>query len=868
MAANEPSVDVGKLEVGDQGTGISLPHANNTTINVFSPRENNPPAQPEDRTTELSPTDLQAYRATALARHEVNHFFGFPGKVPVGAAWEDFYVDLTMDEDHGHTKDRHFDPGQMHSRTVKLDSAFVHAAECHKRGMVLLGQPGSGKTTQLRQMLLQGLDEARGPTSLGLPAETHPVFVALRDLRVADLSQPLDLELIITQALIDSGVPRALAQRVMASPSLLLLLDGLDEIASRDARKAVAEAIQRAQLGRLARHHILVSSRYAGYVGEVKLGAAFLELRLRKLDDGQIQRLVHKWHEAIEEAQAQQEHRAPSPTQAKERAEALLDSLRSVDAAKEPRLDEMSRTPLLLTALCLIHHRRPEGGLSLDRHSIFEECAEILLEGWRDEAKLLPVSLKAELARRVLQPVADWMHREIERRYCDAASLCDPIVRGLADIEHTQVDAHEFLASFTNESGLLTQWGPELYGFIHLGFQEFLAAEHVRRQWPTHPDGIDALAGQFGKEWWREVILLTLARAEPALFDRFMAQVVLQPEFPAWSTTRLMQQCLLGPRASARPLVELLRTTDGRGRMQRWLGWGAKRAEDLGTRQLAAAKLLARVMPNELEKHAQLLNEHPSPRVRSWWTRARHLDTFIGDEVIYVEIAGIELVRIPGGTFLMGTAEDDEQGFRDERPQHDATLSDFYLARTPVTNAQYARFLAAHPEASVPVYWGDRKYNQPAQPVVGVSWADAQAYCDWAGLMLPTEAQWEYACRAGTTTRYWSGDEEQDLARVGWYDGNTEGQLHAVGEKKANPFGLLDMHGNVFEWCRDNWGSYTTSPRAGDGLRHEPVGDGYRVVRGGCWFDVARFARSAYRVSDHSGLRVHVVGFRPAQGHP
>ncbi len=235
-------------------------------------------------------------------------------------------------------------------------------------------------------------------------------------------------------------------------------------------------------------------------------------------------------------------------------------------------------------------------------------------------------------------------------------------------------------------------------------------------------------------------------------------------------------------------------------------------------------------------------------------------------ETIINEVSGIELVHIPGGSFLMGSAADDELGFDCERPQHEVSLEEFYLARTPVTNAEYERYLAAHPDAPKPEYWGDRHLNQPDQPVVGVSWDDSMAYCEWAGLVLPTEAQWEYACRAGTTTQYWSGNEESDLARVGWYDVNSDRRLHAVGEKGANPFGLFDMHGNVWEWCRDGWvDNYETQPRSGDGLRREPAAEGNRVFRGGSWFLTARDARSAFRGYGHPGGRDFLLGFRPAQ---
>jgi formylglycine-generating enzyme required for sulfatase activity len=134
----------------------------------------------------------------------------------------------------------------------------------------------------------------------------------------------------------------------------------------------------------------------------------------------------------------------------------------------------------------------------------------------------------------------------------------------------------------------------------------------------------------------------------------------------------------------------------------------------------------------------------------------------------------------------------------------DGSIKPFRLASTPVTNAQYARFVEATGHRP-PKYADDPQYNRPDQPVVGVSWDDAQAYCRWAGLRLPTSAEWEHACRAGTTTAYWSGDTTEDCLRVAWTAENSGGRLHDVGELEPNPWGLYDMHGNVWEWCEDGY---------------------------------------------------------------
>jgi len=133
------------------------------------------------------------------------------------------------------------------------------------------------------------------------------------------------------------------------------------------------------------------------------------------------------------------------------------------------------------------------------------------------------------------------------------------------------------------------------------------------------------------------------------------------------------------------------------------------------------------------------------------------------------------------------------------------------------------------------------------------------AFCRKIGARLPTEAEWEYACRAGTTTSYHSGDSESDLARSGWYTGNSGSQTHPVGQKTANAWGLHDMHGNVWEWCADWKGDYPsgavtdpTGPSSGSG----------RVLRGGSWSYDALSCRSALRSNLHPAFRFYNVGFR------
>ncbi len=235
---------------------------------------------------------------------------------------------------------------------------------------------------------------------------------------------------------------------------------------------------------------------------------------------------------------------------------------------------------------------------------------------------------------------------------------------------------------------------------------------------------------------------------------------------------------------------------------------------------------------------------------------------------------GIELVHVPGGEYELG-AEDLEpvKGAPEEywdwpKPIHRVQLSSFWIAVHPVTNAQYARFLGARPAQRKPEEWDNKRFNAPEQPVVGVSWQEARAFCEWAGFELPSEAQWEAAARGTDQRRYPWGDEEPTPQLVS-FGGNWEkGQPSPVGlhPAGAGPFGTQDQAGNVWEWCED---AFQEEAYAGRDGQRNPVltaDDGdetvLRVVRGGAWGDPARDLRAAFRGGYRAWSRVRFLGFR------
>jgi formylglycine-generating enzyme required for sulfatase activity len=223
---------------------------------------------------------------------------------------------------------------------------------------------------------------------------------------------------------------------------------------------------------------------------------------------------------------------------------------------------------------------------------------------------------------------------------------------------------------------------------------------------------------------------------------------------------------------------------------------------------------------------------------------------------------GMQFALIPAGTFLMGSgiAED---GDEDERPQLQVTLSQpFCLQTTPVTQGQWKRLMGENPSF----------FHECGEdcPVENVSWDDAQEFIKKLNQMektdqyrLPTEAQWEYACRAGSTRSYCFGNGEAELGKYAWYEGNSQKSTHPVGRLKPNAWGLYDMHGNVYEWCRDWYGEYPPGPVTDP---KGPSAGKYRVLRGGSWDGEAGDVRSAYRHRLTLGYRYAHEGFRVARG--
>ncbi len=209
---------------------------------------------------------------------------------------------------------------------------------------------------------------------------------------------------------------------------------------------------------------------------------------------------------------------------------------------------------------------------------------------------------------------------------------------------------------------------------------------------------------------------------------------------------------------------------------------------------------------------------------------------------------------------------DDEQGRNNDEQQHDVCVGNFDIGRYEVTFDEYDLF-ARLDGRRMP---NDQGWGRGRRPVINVSWHDAVAYTEWLSertghtYRLATEAEWEYAARAGTTTRWSFGDDENQLDDYAWYDANADGKTHPVGEKNANPWGLHDMHGNVWEWVQDCYHeSYQGAPDDGSAWQDgDRCANGGRVLRGGSFVFPPEDLRSAYRDVGVPVSWVRFDGFR------
>jgi formylglycine-generating enzyme required for sulfatase activity len=946
------------------------------------------------------PDPLDHYRTWAAERYGGLSLIGLGGGDLGRLSFDEIYVPLRIvrrrEAMAGPRTTKKLRRDRPNSDELDIESLFTTPAASNPHTL-LLGDPGAGKTTGLLKLLHRCLASG-GPTSLGLAPETLPVFLRLRRFTAEDLDRPLadflQRELVRELGEVAKGeVPLDLGARLWKHGRLLLLLDGLDELADAGLRARVCQFLDDWELSRRPQFRAVLSCRFSGYGAKVRLGKPFAPLEVRPLDAEQCRSLVRHWFRAAQRALPDR----LSTQGALKATDGLIAALDGPGYGSQ-RWKVLVGSPLLLTLLCVIAYRG--GQMPRHRTAFYDQCLRVLLGPWsrgrRDEPALPPLDEEAALA--ALRAIAWRLHRRGSWDDLSLAELAVVLDDCLAP-RGQQVPSPQVLAWLHREAGVLTDYGEHRYGLLHLGLQEYLAASYVASQGTAL---LDELCAHAGEEWWEEVFLLLAGLPGHAVFAPLMGRLLRSPAL--LDRADLIRACLeeaaepdfgpfldvLGSGESADRQATVLRLLRGRndpriGEAARALlnspdpdvralaaqivgevaaqpaatagesgavfvlhhaadreaaGALAHALRGRGWRATAAAEnsswredpeLLVRdahgvVCPvgaaarppwsdPELESCLTLFARHRRPIVLaelpngggrpelppflsapSWVDLRGGLDAAVlaaldhalagapapvaerpdprsWSELLVEPLTRMRFVWIPGGRFAMGGTAS-----RDEWPVRPVRVSPFWLGETPVTNAQYAVFLEMT-GAREPSFWRDRRFSSASQPVVGVRWKDAQESCRWLEeawgrpVLLPSEAQWEFAARGPEGRTYPWGNEEPDTTRACFGLDPSKGQPAPVGSYPAGrgPFGTLDQAGNVWEWCRDARDLEIFARKVAKGEESlDPCVEGdeawLRAVRGGGWDNLAGKLRAAFRGRNPASFQEDSVGFRLTVG--
>ena len=786
-----------------------------------------------------------------------------------------------------------------------------------ERSLVLLGDPGSGKSTFVKfvAMCLAGALLSDECTNLKLltsplpdterdkdeePAPQPwehgpllPLLVILRDFAAKGLP-PVGQEATARHLwdFIARGLREKLLgecvepiQRHLRDQGGLLLLDGLDEVPEADRRRVrIKQAVEQFR-DLFPRCRILVTSRTYAYQQQDWRLQGFQDAVLAPFRKAQIGFFVEHWYQHMAEMRGMDRDNAQG------RAELLK---RAIEHSE--RLQDFGKRPLLLTLMASLHAWRG-GSLPEKRGELYAEATDLLLDWWernkvvRDAEGRIKIDQPSlsEMLRVGKDQVRQVLHRlafEAHQGQTETSGTADVPEERLS-VELMRICRNEkvnpilLVEHLSDRAGLLVPRGVGVYSFPHRSFQEYLAACSLTEQ-DDYPENIAELARQEPNRW-REALLLAAAKASG------IAPII-------WA------------------LAEALcyRSVDEGGSTAQD-AWGALLAGQALTESAKLDSISPRNRPKvkRIQEWLMAILTERQPKGKSFPIVERALAgnvlAILGDPRPGVGLRDdglpdIEWCEVPEGEFLMGTDPEKDKIASDwmlkNEQQHKVQISAFSIGRYPVTNMQYQAFIEdggytrqefwskeawewKKEESISEPRWFGGEFDLSNHPVVGVSWHEALAYCQWLtqGLQatgelqegreirLPTEAEWEKAAR-GTDGRIFPWGDENITPELANYSGTNLGATSAVGcfPRGGSPDGCEEMAGNSYDWCLDKCGGSfldVVTDTYKDGLIDPLCSSGsFRVIRGGYWGNLARFCRAASRYWHEPGYRNDYIGFR------
>ncbi len=738
--------------------------------------------------------------------------------------------------------------------SLDIKAAFNALKKRNIKDMAVLGDPGSGKTTLLKYILLM-FAEDKAMDKFGIEDSIVPFFASLRELKDSDKEKFEDF-MIRECKLKQFGVTKTVFKKLLENGDAVILLDGLDEVSNREKRLKTCSWIDDSRK-RYADTKFIITSRFAGYTGDSRLEGGVMELSIQDFTPDEVKAFLLKWFQSVEVAI----HPGTNEEKCKEKGWESAEKLAEVILKSEYLLN-LAKNPLILQIIALVHKDR--GVLPQRRVELYVECVNVLLEKW-DTSKGLDVLLSAREARCVLQPVALWLQREVGRKSALLKDIVEVIKEPLEEIGRADINPEELLINIRDRSGVFTGYSESEYGFAHLSFQEYLAAEQIRNRRLKDKNAIKTLVDNYQERWWREVILLCLALDNPSVIEEFMEKIIKAPAFK--DDIALVQDAIKD--SIIKPLQSFINAIKDK-------------TLDIRTRQNVARVL------NQIggDKAIAVLKESDINVGRIDMTLPMLQVEITESQSIINKIDGSEMVLIPACDFIYGSREDDKIARSNEKPQKIINLANFYIDKYPVTNSRFCKFLNTVTPGSKELkkwikfdgsYEGERcriklagkKYRVEDgfeyHPVIYVSWFGADAYAKWSQSRLPSELEWEKAARGADGIIYPWGNEFDKSAcnsRESVILKTTPVDKYDSGE---SVYGVYDMSGNVWEWTKSIYKEYSYNPD--DGREKPPeleLQDDLAVVRGGGFFNVAEELRCASRYKLRAANLSDSVGFRVA----
>jgi len=772
------------------------------------------------------------------------------------------------------------------------DLSLAELLHAH-RNFVLLGDPGIGKTTVLAFVALLFCNAAE-LAGFSPPSDIVPLFVPLRDyLRLRKDRTDLDfLEYLTSRARSDLNLPhahRAFFEAALRMGETIVLFDGLDESGDDASRVRLSTAIQTFQAD-FPSCPILVTSRIYSYTRDTRLPkTTFAHYRVGRLTPSQVDEFIERWYTI------------QTPDNLRERQERIGFLRHAVHHS--PSVQRLAGNPLLLTLMAFIHHG--QRSLPQDRAELYEQCIQMLLKTWQDAKReggsptgdvaeshpfqrlglhvatqkdyLAHLAMRAqELNQATAEDEGRGLIRRRDALDCLAKRHFDRSRRTRPGIEPAEAreEMEHFLGYVSERTGLLIDKGGGQLSFIHLSFQEYLAAWVFTCSAVNEDEQCRFFLTHLGQSVWEEVLLLRLyiilrlpGGGGDVVFDAIIRTLLagLEQDSRASGWLTLARAVRDNLEISAEDKRKILQHA-----LMTWLGspprfhgpWFNVLEEvclfsPTGKRELET--LLKEYWRNQdlfqtIEKEATVQDRHAlavalgrlgDPRIVLDLRLGANPDKHAG------------YIRIPPGEYYLGN----------ERRLL-TTQEPFWLSRYLVTNSQYAKFVDEGGYAR-PELWSDGGWrwlhdhpvttaasssnpdlSSPSQPVVGVSWWEADAFCRWAGGRLPTAVEWEIAARGPNGYIYPWGDDWQNAVCNSWESGlRCTSAVGIFPRSKSVPFELEDMAGNVWEWCAD-------------------CDEANRVLCGGSWTLSAEYCRSTFRAGLKPDYRNGVQGFRVAADAP